>query len=292
MASIIVHGGAGLVDATRLPACLAGVEKAARMGWAVLVAGGAALDAVEAAVRVLEDDGEFNAGHGAVLNRDGIIEVDAALMSGDLRAGAVGALPWMRHPVTVARRILDENEHILLVGAGALAFARGHGIEPEGPETMVTERARARWEKEYAGSLAPSATGDTVGACACDGKGRLAAATSTGGISWKRPGRVGDSPLIGAGNFADDLAGAASATGHGESIIRVVMAKSACDRMRNGAGAMQAAAASVEELGLRVPGKGQGGIILVDKSGAVGHARNTTSMPWAAVVDGNDASGT
>src|SRR5262249_22750206 len=157
----------------RLPACLAGVEKAARAGWEVLSGGGAALDAVEAAVRVLEDDGEFNAGHGAVLNRDGIIEVDAALMGGDLRAGAVGAVPWLRHPVSVARRILDEGEHILLVGAGALSFALGHGIEPEGPETMVTQRSRARWEKEYAGSLAPSATGDTVGACALDGQGRV-----------------------------------------------------------------------------------------------------------------------
>ncbi len=284
MPSIIVHGGAGLVDPARVPRCREGCARAAEAGWRVLDGGGSALDAVEAAVRVLEEDPEFNAGVGAVLNRDGAIEVDAAVMTGDLRAGAVGAVPWIRHPVTLARRVLDGGEHILLVGAGALAFAREHGIAPELPEAMVTPRARERWERERAGRLAPSATGDTVGACARDAAGRVAAATSTGGISWKRPGRVGDSPLPGCGTYADDGAGAASATGHGESIIRVVMAKDAIDRLRGGDDAMRAAAASVEELGRRV--NGQGGIILVDRAGRVGHARNTACMPWHALADG------
>lgn len=287
--SIIVHGGAGHVDGQRVPACCAGCQRAAREGWRVLSEGGGALEAVEAAVRSLEDDPEFNAGYGAVLNRAGEIEVDAALMDGTLRAGAVGALPWVRHPITVARRILDENEHILLVGVGALAYAREHGIEPESPEALVTPRSRARFEQERAGRLAPSATGDTVGACAIDAAGRVAAGTSTGGISWKRPGRVGDSPILGAGNYADDQAGAASATGHGESILRVGMARTAVDWMRAGASAADAAQAAVDELGARV--NGQGGIILVDRDGRVGHARNTRLMPWASIVDGQEESG-
>src|SRR5256885_5173482 len=120
-ASIIVHGGAGVLDADRIPRCVEACEAAARAGWAALDRGGSALDAVEAAVRLLEDDGEFNAGFGAVLNRDGVVEVDAAIMDGLLRAGGVGAVPWLRHPVTLARRILDEGKHILLVGDGALA---------------------------------------------------------------------------------------------------------------------------------------------------------------------------
>ncbi|MSP61048.1 MAG: hypothetical protein EXR72_12030 [Myxococcales bacterium] len=287
--AIIVHGGAGFVDGERIPRCREGCEQAARAGWEVLAAGGGALDAVEAAVRVLEDDPEFNAGRGAVLNRDGVIEVDAAIMDGALRAGGVGALPWVRHPVTVARRILERGEHILLVGGGALAFARECGIEPESPEAMVTVRSRARFELECAGRLAPSATGDTVGACAIDAGGQLAAATSTGGISWKRPGRVGDSPLPGAGNYADHLAGAASATGHGESIIRVVMAKFAIDRLRSGLGADEAARAAVDELGGRVGG--EGGIIVIDRAGRIGHARNTPCMPWASVQGGELAGG-
>lgn len=287
--AIIVHGGAGLVDLERIPACRAGCEAAARAGFAVLDGGGAAIDAVEAAVRVLEDDPQFNAGYGAVLDRDGRISVDAAIMDGALRAGGVGALPWVRHPVTVARRLLEEGEHVLLVGEGALAFAREHGIEPEPPASLITERSRVRWEKERAGRLRPSATGDTVGACAVDARGHVAAATSTGGISWKRAGRVGDSPIPGAGNYADDLAGAASATGHGESILRVVMAKFAVDRLRAGVGAEEAARAAVDELGARV--KGQGGIIVVDRSGAVAQARNTDAMPWAAIAGGRAENG-
>src|SRR4051812_38119612 len=175
--ALIVHGGAGVLDADRVPRCLAGCEAAARAGWAVLARGGSALEAVEAAVRVLEDDGEFNAGYGAVLNRDGVIEVDAALMDGALRAGAVGAVPWMRHPVTLARRVLDEGRHILLVAEGATELAREHGIAPEMAASMITPRSRSRWERERQGRAEPSATGDTVGAVALDRHGGLAAAS-------------------------------------------------------------------------------------------------------------------
>ena len=287
--SLIVHGGAGPVEPARLPICVAGCERAAAAGWAVLGAGGSALDAVEAAVRTLEDDPQFNAGYGSVLNRDGVVEVDGAVMEGSLRAGAVGAVPWLRHPVSVARRLLELDHHVLLVGAGAAEFAAGCGLAPESGATMISERSRGRWEAERAGRLAPSATGDTVGACAIDGQGRLAAATSTGGISGKHPGRVGDSPILGAGTWADDRAGAASTTGHGESILRVVMAKLAVDRLRAGEGAMAAAAAAVAELQARTGdgrGRGQGGIVLLDRAGEVGYARNTTTMPWAAIRGG------
>ena len=285
--SIIVHGGAGVLEAERIPRCRSGCEAAARAGWAVLDRGGDALDAVEAAVRVLEDDGEFNAGYGAVLNREGVVEVDAAIMDGSLRAGGVGAVPWLRHPITLARRILDEGVHILLVGEGALAFAREHGIAPELPGAMVTERARVRWEKERTGRLAPSATGDTVGAVARDRQGRLAVGSSTGGISWKRPGRVGDSPIPGAGLYALDGAGAATATGHGESILRVVMCKHAVDVMRAGGDADRAARLAVEEMARfagGVPGR-TAGIIAIDAEGRVAQHRNSEVMPWAAISD-------
>lgn len=284
--AIIVHGGAGTVENERRAACVAGVERAAEAGWEKLAAGGSALDAVEAATRVLEDDPEFNAGYGGVLNRLGILETDACIMDGELRAGAVGAVPWMRHPISLARHLLERGEHVLLVGGGALLYAREHGFDPDPPESMISPRSRARHEKALQAGREPH---DTVGAVAVDAQGRVAAATSTGGTPWKRPGRVGDSPLPGCGNYADDLAGAASATGHGESIIRVVMAKAACDRLRAGASPDEAARASVKELVDRT--KGDAGIILVDPQGRIGHATSTPRMPWAAVCDGTRSSG-
>lgn len=292
--SIIVHGGAGVLDPERIPRCREGVAIAARAGWAILDAGGSALDAVEAAVRVLEDDGEFNAGYGAVLNRDGVVEVDAAIMDGALRAGAVAAVPWLRHPVTLARRVLEEGRHILLAGDGALAFAREHGIGPELPGSMITPRARGRWEEEKAGRVEPSATGDTVGATARDRHGGIAVACSTGGISYKRPGRVGDSPLVGAGLYALDGAGAATATGHGESILRVVMCKAAVDALASGAEAGAAATAAIEALARNPVIAREGhtaGVILVDARGSVAQARNAQVMPWAAIVDGRAEGG-
>jgi beta-aspartyl-peptidase (threonine type) len=272
--SIIVHGGAGGVEDARRDRVVSGCELAARAGWKVLAEGGAALDAVEASVRVLEEDGEFNAGYGAALNRLGIVEVDASIMDGRLRAGAVAAVPWMRHPVTLARHLLEAGEHVLLAGGGALLYAREHGL-PAGdpPDSMISPRAQARHQS----------TG-TVGACAVDAKGGLAAATSTGGIAGKRPGRVGDSPLVGAGNFADDEGGAASATGHGESILRVCMTRFAVDLLRAGRGAPDAARAAVAEVKRRTGA--DVGIILVDRAGAVGHFSGTSRMPWAALVGG------
>ncbi len=317
--AIIVHGGAGTVEDERRPRCLAGVERAARAGWEALARGGSAVDAVEAAVRDMEDDPEFNAGYGAVLNRLGTVEVDACVMDGELRVGAVAAVPWLRHPVTLARRVLEAGEHALLVAGGALLYAREFEIHPDPPESMIAPRSKKRWEAERDRRAAEAAknsgaensatknsaekisneknstgknsggVGDTVGACAVDAQGRVAAATSTGGTPWKRPGRVGDSPLAGCGNYADARAGAASATGHGESIIRVVMTRAAVDRLRAGATPDEAARVAVAELVERTGG--EGGIILVGLDGAVGHYTSTPRMPWAAVAGGRASSG-
>ena len=293
-AAIIVHGGAGDIEDARRERCIAGCEAAAQAGWAALEAGKSALDAVEAAVRALEDDAEFNAGYGAVLSRAGTIEVDACVMFGERAAtsiGAVGAVPWLRHPVTLARRVLEDGEHVLLVGDGALAFAREHGITPESAATLVTPRARARFDKHEGESNKHMRTGDTVGACAIDASGRVAAATSTGGIPWKRPGRVGDTPLPGAGTWAASGVGAASATGHGESIIRALVTRVAIERLRAGATPDEAARAAVAEL-VRVGG--DGGVILVGSDGrdaVVGHHTSTVRMPWAAIVGGARSSG-
>jgi beta-aspartyl-peptidase (threonine type) len=243
--------------------------------------GGSALDAVQAAVRALEDDPRFNAGVGSALTRAGTVELDAALMSGDgLRAGAAAAVSGVRNPIDLARRILDDGEHVLLVGPGALDFAREAGVALCAPDFHITDKARADLARELArrAGAAPEG-GGTVGAVAVDAAGHVAAATSTGGMVGQRPGRVGDSPLPGAGTYADDEAGAASATGHGERIIQVGLAKTAIDLLRSGLPAREAAARALATLD-RVAGKG--GLILVDRRGELAAVHNTTSMAWAA----------
>ena len=278
---IVVHGGAGSrpAEGPEATAAREGCARAAAMGQAILLAGGAALDAVQAAVRALEDDERFNAGRGSALTRDGTVELDAAIMSGDgLRLGAVAAVSGVRNPVDLARRLLDEGDHALLVGEGALAFARETGVALCAPDSHVTERARADLARELARRQRP-AGGGTVGAVALDAAGHVAAATSTGGMVGQRAGRVGDSPLPGAGTYADDEAGAASATGHGERIMQVALTKTAIDLRRAGRPAREAAAAARATLD-RVAGRG--GLIVVDRGGGVGVAFNTTSMSWAA----------
>lgn len=291
--SIIVHGGAGAVEDERRGVCLSGCESAADAGFEILAQGGSALDAVEAAVRALEDNPEFNAGYGGVLNRAGEVEVDACIMDGALRAGAVAAVPWLRHPITLAKKLLEGGEHVLLTASGALAYAREHGIDPESAATLISPRARLRYERARAAQVSMRTPGDTVGACAIDASGQVAAATSTGGTAYKRPGRVGDSPLPGCGNYADERAGAASATGHGESIIRIVMCKGVIDRLRAGASPDEAARAAVAELIERTGdgGDGGGGVIVVGLDGRIGHHTSTPRMPWAAVEDGRRSSG-
>ena len=282
--AIIVHGGAaswavgGDGDARRR-AALAGCTRAAQLGAAVLAAGGAALDAVEAAVRALEDDEAFNAGYGAVLNAVGDVEHDALVVDGRLRAGAVGALPGFANPISVARRVLERGAHVLLVGEGARGFARGEGFAEAPAGALVSPRARRRWEARAAGGAA-----DTVGACAVDSRGAVAAATSTGGTAHKLPGRVGDSPIVGAGAFADDRLGAVSATGHGESILRVGLSRTVAERVRAGDALDAACRFALAEMLDRTDGTG--GLIAVDPTGRVAHATSTPQMPWAAIAGG------
>jgi beta-aspartyl-peptidase (threonine type) len=281
VATIVVHGGAGARPAEGPEAAAAreGCARALALGHAILLGGGGALDAVQAAVRALEDDERFNAGRGSALTREGTVEMDAAIMSGaGLRLGGVAAVSGVRNPIDLARAVLDDGEHALLVGEGALAFAREAGVALCSPDFHVTERARGDLAREIARRSRP-AGGGTVGAVAVDAFGHLAAATSTGGLVGQRVGRVGDSPLPGAGTYADDEAGAASATGHGERIMQVALTKTAIELLRGGRPAQEAAAAALATLD-RVSGRG--GLIVVDRAGGVGVAFNTTSMSWAS----------
>jgi beta-aspartyl-peptidase (threonine type) len=285
---IVVHGGAGdrAPDGPGEDAARAGCEAAAHAGFAILAAGGSALEAVQAAVRILEDDPIFNAGRGSCLTRAGTVEMDAAIMNGSaLRAGAVAAVERVRNPIELARAVLDDGEHVLLAGAGALAFARergvklvarGYHITPAARADLARVLARRRAEKQQRAHTG----GGTVGAVARDAKGHVAAATSTGGMVGKRPGRIGDSPLVGAGTYADDLAGAASATGHGERIIQIALSKTAIDLLAAGVAPGAAARRAVAILGKRTGGRG--GLILVGRTGGPGVAFNTRSMRWAA----------
>jgi beta-aspartyl-peptidase (threonine type) len=277
---ILVHGGAGRADndGGRVEGC----KRAAAVAGAILGGeGGSALDAVQAAVRVLEDDPLFNAGTGACLTEDGLIELDAAIMEGSgLRAGGVCALPPFKNPIDIARAVLTDGRHVLYAGEGAAVFARAAGFQPSSSEIMTTESARRKWQELRKGALGPDVvpTG-TVGAVARDAHGVCAAATSTGGVLGKKRGRVGDTPVIGAGTFADD-AGAASATGQGEGILRACLGKTSVDAMRAGLDPEQAARQSIDLLSGRLGSAG--GIILVDHKGRIGWARSTFSMAWAA----------
>jgi L-asparaginase / beta-aspartyl-peptidase len=284
---IVVHGGAGdrAPDGPGEDAARAGCDAAALAGFAILAAGGSALDAVEAAVRMLEDDPVFNAGRGSCLTRAGTVEMDAAIMSGEgLRAGAVAAMDRVRNPIALARAVLDDGEHVLLAGDGALAFARERGVTRVARGYHITREARADLKRVLARRRAEQRNraqrgGGTVGAVARDADGHVAAATSTGGMVGKRPGRIGDSPLIGAGTYADDRAGAASATGHGERIIQVALSKTAIDLLAAGVTPALAARRAIATLGARVAGRG--GLILVGRTGGPGVAFNTRSMRWA-----------
>lgn len=280
---IIVHGGAGRIPEGDVAERQEGCREAARVGWDCLRQGRAALDAVEEAVAFLEDHPLFNAGQGSVLNAAGDVEMDASIMEGRaLHAGAVGALRNIRNPIRLARRVLEEGRHVLLVSEGALRFARDAGIAACAPEELVTDRQRARWHaRKQEGGFG------TVGAVAVDGAGAVAAATSTGGLLDKWPGRVGDSAVIGSGTYADRLLGGASATGNGEAIIRVVLAKTAVDLLRGDHHPGDAARKAIALLERR--GEGEGGIILVDRIGRIGHAHNSAFMPCAFMDETTEA---
>jgi beta-aspartyl-peptidase (threonine type) len=273
--AIAVHGGCGRWDSRDTRGALRGVRAAVAAARRILGSGGSALDAVCAAVVVLEDDRLFNAGTGATLNRDGDAEMDASVMAGpDLRCGGVAAIRRVRNPVLVARRVMEETPHVLLAGRGATAFARRQGFGDYDP---VTPEGRRRFRS------AQAAARGTVGAVALDAEGRLAAATSTGGIALKLPGRVGDSPVPGAGNYATPSA-AASATGRGELILRHVVTKALCDRVAAGRGAGRAARETLRRLPLE---RGDSvGVIALDRRAGIGVAIRGGAMPHAWYVAG------
>ncbi|HET8725153.1 MAG TPA: isoaspartyl peptidase/L-asparaginase family protein [Anaeromyxobacteraceae bacterium] len=283
--AIAVHGGAGALDDSGTSGLgpdaprREGVARAAQAAWDLLRAGGSALDAVVLAASILEDDPTFNAGTGATLTSRGDVELDASLMDGStLAAGAVACVKDVRNPILLARAVLDHSGHLFLVGDGASAFAREAGIASWPNERLVTAAQRARFQA--AGGVKPAAVGGgTIGAVARDRNGHLAAATSTGGTFLKRPGRVGDSPVVGSGTYADDRLAAVSATGHGEAIIRVTLARLVADRVASGRSATDAAADGIRVLGDRVAGRG--GVIVVGPSGEPGFAYNTPMMARA-----------
>lgn len=280
---ILVHGGAGNVPEDRRALHQEGCRRAARIGADVLRAGGSSLDAVEAAVRALEEDPLFNAGTGACLNADGRVELDASIMEGrDLRAGAVCALSGFRAPISIARAALNEGTHVLYAAEGAARFARAHHFAEVHGEALVTEAARKALMLVREGKAGPGWAGETVGAVARDAHGVFAAATSTGGTVNKRAGRIGDSPIIGAGTYADDEAGAVSTTGDGEGMMRLCAARAVIDRLRNGLSAEQAGREMLSELSARLSMKG--GAIVLDRHGTFSVVRATPTMSWAAVM--------
>jgi len=311
--SLIVHGGAWDIPDEAVDACKAGCARALEAGWSVLSCGGSALDAVQSAVIVLEDDHVFDAGFGSHLTLDGFVECDAIVMDGaTLRAGSVAALRRIRNPIRLARRVLENCPHMMLVAEGAERFAADQGLELCAPEELIAEAERDAWLKcrnsKHAAAYHRGHEQGTVGAVALDRDGRLFAATSTGGTCCKLPGRVGDSPLIGCGCYADAEAGGVSCTGYGEAIMKVVLAKTAADFLRHPASSdpkpspsilpklsmpdvsALAAREAVSVLAKRT--HATGGLVLLDRQGNPGFAFNTPRMAYGYVADGNFTVGT
>jgi beta-aspartyl-peptidase (threonine type) len=304
--ALIVHGGAWDIPDKAVEACKFGCQRALGAGWSLLTSGGSALDAVEAAIMVLEDDPVFDAGYGSHLNLDGRVECDAIVMNGaTLRAGAATTLQRVKNPIQLARKILENCPHMMLVAEGAERFAKEQGIKLCKPEELVSEAEQEAWMKckadKHAAAHHRGHEQGTVGAVAIDRDGRLFAATSTGGTCCKLPGRVGDSPLIGCGCYADTEAGGVSCTGYGEAIMKIVMAKTAVDLLCSRAicvdptaaadacdlsSADLAAREAVHILGKRT--RATGGLILLDCHGNPGFAFNTPRMAYGYVaIDGN-----
>lgn len=285
MLAIAVHGGAGVIPSADLTpqvdaAFRAGLGAALRVGYAVLSGGGSSLDAVTAAVVALEEDPLFNAGRGAVLCADGGHELDAAIMDGrDLRAGAVAGVRHVRNPVRLARHVMEHTPHVMLAGPGADALAADAGLVSMPNDWFTTERRRAELDRYRAGlaRVGDEASLGTVGAVALDAQGHLAAATSTGGMTGKRAGRVGDTPIIGAGTYAADDCCAVSATGHGEYFIRAAVAHEIASLMRHrGLGVQQAADEVVHGQLVRLGGSG--GVIAVGRDGTIAMPFNSPGM--------------
>lgn len=292
--AIVLHGGAGTRPDADPAAVCAGMARACEVGFDVLGRGGSALDAAEAAVVAMEDDPLFNAGRGSCLTRDGTVEMDAAVMDGTSRlAGAVADVRTVRNPVRLARRVLEQSDHLLLVSEGAERFARDEGLAIEPPDYFVTPEQRARHLELREAALRDGTRRHrrglgTVGAVAVDAHGRLAAATSTGGTPLKQPGRVGDTPIIGAGTYADDASAGVSCTGHGESVIRLVLGFRVADAVAHGASPLQAARAAAHLL--REATAADGGLVVAAPDGRLGWAHNTVRMARALRRAGMDSS--
>lgn len=270
-ASIVVHGGAGgwASEPERLLRALAACEDAAAAGERIMAGGGSALDAIEAAVRLLEDEPLLNAGRGSFRNLADVIEMDAMVMDGaTLGLGAVAIVRDVEHPVSLARRVMTDTKHTLLAGEGASRFADSIGF----PRCDTSDWPLHPYD-------AARAAGDTVGAVARDRAGNLAVAVSTGGIPGKMPGRIGDSPLVGSGGYADNALGAACATGDGEALMKLVASKRVCDEIARGATAQAACEALVHDLRDRLDASG--GMIALSPAGDLGVAFNTRAMPYA-----------
>jgi L-asparaginase / beta-aspartyl-peptidase len=300
--ALIVHGGAWDIPDEAIDACKSGCQRALAAGWATLSCGGSAVDAIEAAIMVLEDDPVFDAGYGSHLNLDGHVECDAIVMNGEtLRCGAAAGLQRVKNPIQVARKILEHCPHMMLAGGGAERFAKEQGIKLCKPEELVSEAEHQAWMKCKAGKHAAGHhrghEQGTVGAVAIDRDGHLFAATSTGGTCCKLPGRVGDSPLIGCGCYADSQAGGVSCTGYGEAIMKIVMAKTTVDLLGgpaicvdpsesaascNLSTADLAAREAIHLLGKRT--HATGGLILLDRLGNPGFAFNTPRMAYGYIA--------
>lgn len=276
--ALIVHGGAGADPASGREELRRGIRDAVAAGWSVLHQGGGAVAAVEAAVCTMEDNPRFNAGRGSVLTSEGTVEMDASIMEGDgLKSGAAACVTAVRHPISLARRILEDGRHSFYVGEGAMARARALGIPFCDPEELITDAQRKRLE---------SLTGGTVGAVALDRAGLIAAATSTGGTAGKLPGRVGDTPLIGCGTYAESTSGGVSCTGDGEAIIRVILARRTIDILKLAADPMHACLVAMDVL--VEEGRGGGGLICIDWKGRLGWAHSTPLMPVGFMSPGHD----
>jgi len=276
---------------------LRGIRAALAAGWKVLERGGSALDAVEAAIVVMEEDEVFDAGRGSFLTADGHVQLDAMMMDGrTLRAGGVGCVEHIRNPICAARKVLDESPHVYLVAEGAERFAEAHGIRLCANDELIIERERARLADAKAKAAAglpdktfAGASHDTVGAVALDARANIAAGTSTGGTLNKTPGRVGDSSLIGCGCYADDQSAAVSCTGWGEPIMKLVLGKWACDQVAGGGDPQAVAEAAMANLLERLDG--HGGMILLDAQGRVGITHNTPRMAWGIKSRQREAAG-
>lgn len=297
--TIVIHGGAGaLAPGNYTPeeeaAYKAKLGEALDAGYAVLESGGAALDAVEAAIVILEDSPLFNAGKGAVFTRDGANELDASIMDGaTIKAGAVAGVTRVKNPIRLARAVMEKSEHVMMASKGAETFAKAQGLELVDPVYFRTER---RWKdyqdrlkalKEQKAEAAPDKHG-TVGAVALDRNGNLAAGTSTGGMLMKRYGRVGDSPIIGAGTFADNRSCAVSSTGWGEYFIRLTVARDICAQVEYGGRTVSEAARDVIHNRLQKAG-GDGGVIALGPDGAFAMEFNSAGMFRGVRQEGSPA---